>query len=315
MLRPGKHPSSNGYPDQAGGGYYNNDYSYSNYNQNYQQQQQSYGGGYSSGYPQNGGGYDVYSQPKEPPRRSQAESSFMSLLKNKLLWTLLLCFILFCLTLYHHKQHKTVLTKLKVSSVDEAERLFQDTERERSKWKKDSHVNMHAQEEYKKTIGGLSDENRKLKEESKVSSKREEAMRYQIELLQNATSRESKRAVVEKFGPGPHKVRLTFKLPTTDKAGKTTFVMQNVVVEMAPLDLVPHAIHLFLEQVSHNLWDKTFVYLNGPHILQFGPTGMDNMKKGSTVQKFVDQKLDKLAFPEYSPEFPHLPYVSDKYTV
>ena len=40
---------------------------------------------------------------------------------------------------------------------------------------------------------------------------------------------------------------------------------------MAPLDLVPHAIHLFLEQVDHGLLDGTHFYLNGPHIVQSGP--------------------------------------------
>ena len=329
MLRPGKQSNSNGYPNhQSGGSYYNNDgYSYNGgYNQNYQQQQQqqqqSYsggGGGYS--YPQHGGAptYDSYSQPQQPlysPRRSQAESPIMSLLKNKWIWTLLLCLILFCLSIYHRKQHKTVLSKLKVSSASEAERLFQETERERSKWRKDSHVNMHAQEEYKNKIERLTEENRKLSKErddlkikaetAKVSVKREQAMKHQIELLQNATSRESKRAVLEKFGPGPHRVKLTLKLPN----GKKGTTLETVVIEMAPLHLVPHAIHLFLEQVSHKLWDGTYMYLNGPHVMQSGPQGHDNRNKlTSGVQKFVDQQLDKLAFPEYSPEYPHLSYV------
>ena len=43
------------------------------------------------------------------------------------------------------------------------------------------------------------------------------------------------------------------------------------VVDLAPVDLVPHAIHLFLEQVDHGLMDGTQFYLNGPHIVQAGP--------------------------------------------
>jgi hypothetical protein len=326
MLRPGKQPSNNGdyYPNQSGGSYYNNDaYAYNaGYNQNYQQhhqqqqQQQSYNSG---GRYYNGGAapmYDSsYSQPQQQtlpsPRRSPAESPIMSLLKNKWIWTLLLCFLLFCLSIYHYKQHKTVLSKLKVSSAEQAERLFQDTERERLKWKKDSHVNMHAQEEYKSKIATLTAENEKLLlklENSKLSAKRESAMKRQIELLQNATSRESKRAVLDKFGPGPHRVKLTLKVPNGKNKDVT---LETVVVEMAPLHLVPHAIHLFLEQVSHKLWDGTYVYLNGPHIMQSGPQGHDNRHKiTSGVQRFSDQQLDKLAFPEYSPEYPHLPYVS-----
>lgn len=45
----------------------------------------------------------------------------------------------------------------------------------------------------------------------------------------------------------------------------------SFVVELAPLDLVPHAVHLFLEQVEHGLLNGTYFYLNGPHILQAGP--------------------------------------------
>jgi hypothetical protein len=170
---------------------------------------------------------------------------------------------------------------------------------------------MHAQEEYKSKIATLTAENEKLLlklENSKLSAKRESAMKRQIELLQNATSRESKRAVLDKFGPGPHRVKLTLKVPNGKNKDVT---VEAVVVEMAPLHLVPHAIHLFLEQVSHKLWDGTYVYLNGPHIMQSGPQGHDNRHKiTSGVQRFSDQQLDKLAFPEYSPEYPHLPYVS-----
>ena len=43
------------------------------------------------------------------------------------------------------------------------------------------------------------------------------------------------------------------------------------VIDLAPLDLVPHAIHLFLEQVDHGLMENTHFYLNGPHIVQAGP--------------------------------------------
>ncbi len=37
------------------------------------------------------------------------------------------------------------------------------------------------------------------------------------------------------------------------------------------MEKVPHAIHLFLEQVDHGLLEDTHFYLNGPHIVQAGP--------------------------------------------
>jgi len=89
------------------------------------------------------------------------------------------------------------------------------------------------------------------------------------------------------------------------------------IAEMAPLSLVPHAVHLFLQQVYHGLWDHTFIYLNGPHVAQWGPqqfyedgsaTADGNDDRALALKPFRDMRLDTLAFPEYSPEFPHVPW-------
>jgi len=322
MLRPGKSSSSNGgLPNYSGGSYSSGGYDsggYTAYNSGGGYDNQSYGG-YSSGYPVNGSGYhQTSSQPQSlsSPRRNAPESPFLKLIKSKWFWTLLVCFLLCGSTLHYRNEHKSTLEALNVKSSEEVTRVLQDMEQQKQKWRKDNHVNMHAQQEYKKRIETLLEDNRRVTkerdelrikyEEQQVSQNREVAMQHQISLLQNATSRESKRAVLEKFGQGPHRVMLTLKIPN----GKQ-FTLENIVVEMAPLDLVPHAIHLFLEQVSHKLWDGTYIYLNGPHVMQSGPQNHQNDKgDDSALQKFIDQKLDKLAFPEYSPDFPHLPYVS-----
>ena len=304
MLRPGK--SNNGLPSHSGGGY-------------------PYNGGYNNGGGASYGGYSGYpdtgyssssSTPLYSPRRSSTESPFLKLLKNKWLWTLLLCVILLCSTLHFRGKYKATLKKLNVKTVDEAVRLLQDAERDKQRQRKDNQVNTHAQEQYKKKIEKLVDENRSLRKEKdelriryegqgvdKQSATREKAMQHQIQLLQNATKRESKRAVLERFGQGPHHVKFTLKMPDD--------TLNEMIVEMAPLDLVPHAIHLFLEQVSHQLWDGTHFYLNGPHVTQAGPQDYKgDPEERSAIQRFVDMKLDKLAFPDYSPDFPHEPFVS-----
>jgi hypothetical protein len=93
-----------------------------------------------------------------------------------------------------------------------------------------------------------------------------------------------------------------------------TFVHNNVdydiVIEMAPLNTVPHAIHLFLEQIEHGLWNGTYFYINTYHVLQAGPStpnGSKDLAKGkpSNLKRFEDLQLDTLAFPDYSHEFPH----------
>jgi hypothetical protein len=85
-------------------------------------------------------------------------------------------------------------------------------------------------------------------------------------------------------------------------------------VELAPLETLPHAVHLFLEQVAHNLWAGCYFYLNGPHVLQAGPQSFEDedtpIPKGESsrynaVKPFSDLGLETLAFPEYSKTFPH----------
>jgi cyclophilin family peptidyl-prolyl cis-trans isomerase len=86
------------------------------------------------------------------------------------------------------------------------------------------------------------------------------------------------------------------------------------VVELAPLNTVPHAVHLFLNQVAHKLWDNTWFYINGPHVLQAGPQaeeseiGEGETERMAALRPFKKYNLDSLAFPEYSDKFSHVPW-------
>ena len=103
-----------------------------------------------------------------------------------------------------------------------------------------------------------------------------------------------------------------------------SMVQNEFVIQLAPLDTVPHAIHLFLEQVQHGLWNQSAsFYINGPHVLQCGPD-LDEEEEdeenesvedaeadassgeGEKRHNFVQRGLDSLAFPDYSPDFPHV---------
>jgi hypothetical protein len=119
--------------------------------------------------------------------------------------------------------------------------------------------------------------------------------------------------LVHRFGPGPHFVKITLQM---EQAMPPT---QSFVVQMAPLDSMPHAVHLFLEQVSHKLWNRGWFYINGPHVMQAGPqadltkmgSGVDNStsdERSLALAPFRELQLDSLAFPEYSEDFPHQPY-------
>lgn len=117
-----------------------------------------------------------------------------------------------------------------------------------------------------------------------------------------------------RFGPGPHFCQFALKFPDDpDGAPHRTFVVQ-----LAPLGSMPHAVHLFLEQVSHKLWDGGWFYLNGPHVLQAGPQAEEEeverareaglSQRAAAIRPFRELLLDSLSFAEYSDDFPHLPW-------
>jgi hypothetical protein len=91
---------------------------------------------------------------------------------------------------------------------------------------------------------------------------------------------------------------------------------QKIVIQLAPLDLVPHAVHMFMEQVEHGLWHKdTYFYLNGPHVLQVGPQMFDEEDEPMyddehyeqhRIEHFYELDLEELIFPDYHDEFPHV---------
>lgn len=112
-----------------------------------------------------------------------------------------------------------------------------------------------------------------------------------------------------RFGPGPHYVQISVTLPNLK--GKQKY--KSFVVEMAPLESMPHAVHLFLEQVVHQLWDRAWFYVNGPHVLQAGPQANEDEllddttdERAVALRPFRELQLDTLAFPEYSEDFPHV---------
>ena len=81
---------------------------------------------------------------------------------------------------------------------------------------------------------------------------------------------------------------------------------------------MPHAVHLFLEQVAHGLWNNAWFYINGPHVVQVGPQpsnvvpgpghAVDEDDRTMALRPFRDLQLDTLTFPEYSAEYPHVPW-------
>jgi cyclophilin family peptidyl-prolyl cis-trans isomerase len=93
-------------------------------------------------------------------------------------------------------------------------------------------------------------------------------------------------------------VKFTVHFIEADKMG-------SFVVEMASIDLMPHSVNMFLNQVDLRLWDNTvFWHYDGiDHIITSAAV---LYSKGDTKHHYFEALgLKKLSFAEYSPEYPH----------
>jgi len=108
--------------------------------------------------------------------------------------------------------------------------------------------------------------------ELEVMTRRESAYEQRVNILKEKISRESEREALERFGPGPHKVKFEVELPR-DRMRDAHLIngqFPGFTIELYPLAHMPHSVHLFLEQVYHKLWDGCSFVVNAPHILQAG---------------------------------------------
>jgi hypothetical protein len=141
----------------------------------------------------------------------------LSLLKDKFVIAILMT--LFCVgsALYYRSQYKVILKKLHVKSISDAVKSYERMEQERRNYQKDMLSTRDAERRQQSQIRELEMRNRELlkqkdeiraqhesgsrmtKEDSDKWKEREDAWRNQVYLLQNATQRESRRAVIERF--------------------------------------------------------------------------------------------------------------------
>lgn len=103
-----------------------------------------------------------------------------------------------------------------------------------------------------------------------------------------------------RYGPGPHRVRFTVEFPSMQNKGV-------FVIEVAS-ELMPHSSKLFLDQVSHRLWDNTaFWHHEGvDHLISAAAV---SFKTGeSRFHHFGALDVGRVSFAEYSEEMPHVPW-------
>jgi len=115
----------------------------------------------------------------------------------------------------------------------------------------------------------------------------------------------SKRQVLEKYGDGLYfvKFELDFSAFKELKHEDRFERYSSFTVRLAPLNIMPHTVHLFLEQVSQGLWNGCSFMINADHLVKAAPLPMSgDLDK---ITPFVEADLAAPSFPEYSDEFPH----------
>lgn len=109
-----------------------------------------------------------------------------------------------------------------------------------------------------------------------------------------------------RFGNGPHRVQiqLAFNPDGPDLQGTG----DSFVIELAPIDEMPHSVHWFLEQVDAGLYDGCSFQPSAGHVVMGGAIGNflsepDFRPRG----RFVESGFPNVLFQEAS-YFPHLKY-------
>jgi len=144
-----------------------------------------------------------------------------------------------------------------------------------------------------------------------------EVMVKQVYALEKHIQQQSKREVIERYGPGPHFVRFevvfmnqleNFRI--TNYAGSSWeqhgIQKSNFTLELASLDIMPHSVNLFLDMIDQKLWDETVFVHNAEHVLEASPTTFYNGQ--SKRHLFKEKGTSNVVFQEYSDRYPHLKY-------
>ncbi|KAL7485467.1 hypothetical protein ACHAW6_011074 [Cyclotella cf. meneghiniana] len=163
---------------------------------------------------------------------------------------------------------------------------------------------------WERTIG-------ELMGEVEVRAKRESWWKSMKAEMESRIGTLSRIGVLERFGPGPHYISIVVNLddeqnPASDSSHR------EFIIELAPLDLMPHSIHLFLSQIAEGYWSRgtPAIVINPGHVLQACPhpclesVSLGGKYPGDPYFEMKRAGIDSVSFQEYNPRYPH-----EKYTV
>ena len=148
------------------------------------------------------------------------------------------------------------------------------------------------------------DPSSKVVEEYKTMQDRLRLSAQKAETLKERVQSTSKHDIISKWGLGPHHVEIELVFPSNLDGHK------KFVLEMAPIDLMPHSVHTFMEMAAGGLLDGCSFILNALHVLKAAPLPYDTatITASEKARAFTKSGLESVAFREYSHDYPHYQY-------
>jgi len=125
---------------------------------------------------------------------------------------------------------------------------------------------------------------------------RQNAMVDRIKYLQQTIGTWHRDEAIEKFGSQPFLLQFNVRIENNEA---------SFIVELAPLEMMPHSVHLFMEMVASKLWENTIFLHDWQHVLFTKTRDANGLDKSDLLK---DMKYSKLTYPEYNEDYPHKKY-------
>jgi len=131
-----------------------------------------------------------------------------------------------------------------------------------------------------------SDERKKI---SDTLISRHDTQTQRIDAMQKSIQQTHKRELISRYGEGPYRIEVQVLVQGVEK---------YFTIELAPVELMPHSVHTFMEMIQYKVWDDTMFIHKVSHVVLAAPIDEEGGSKKIEHAK-------QLLFPEYSDEFPH----------
>ena len=115
-------------------------------------------------------------------------------------------------------------------------------------------------------------------------------------------ARDSHRAVLQQWGGGgPFRIEFVLQFP-----GEQGHAVGNrIIIETAPLGMMPHAVHMFLEMAKGGLYTGTKFNFGSSDTIT---VNIEHDEEADKLRRKFNDYTPSLSFPEYHDHFPHSEY-------